>query len=57
MLCLLLMTTYGRLMVAHVLVMAAITRKGHAPSLVSTGNFFVGLLLIVVKVVILPLCT
>ena len=43
------------IMVAHVLVMVATAKKGHTSSLVATRDFFIGLLLIVVKVVILPL--
>jgi hypothetical protein len=54
-LCLLLMIAHGRLMVGHVLVMVAIGREGHAPSRRATWNFFIGLLLVVVKIIMLPL--
>ena len=61
---LLLMVTHGRRMMAHVLimithgvVMEAMSREGHASSLVDTRDLLIWLLLIVVKVAILPLCT
>ena len=61
---LLLMVTLGQWMVAHVLimighgvVMEATSREGHTSSLVTTGDLLIWLLLIVIKVVILPLCT
>ena len=44
------------LMIAHGLVMVAISR-GHTSSLMATLDFFIWLLLIVVKVAILPLHT
>jgi len=61
---LLLMVTYGRRMVAHVLVMIArgmvmeaMSREGHASSLVAAGDLLIRLLLVVVKIVVLPLPT
>ena len=61
---LLLKVTHGRRMMAHVLimiahgvVMEAMSREGHASSLVDTRDLLIWLLLIVVKVAILPLCT
>ena len=61
---LLLMVTHGRQMVAHVLVMIArgmvmeaMSREGHASSLVAAGDLLKRLLLVVVKIVILPLLT
>ena len=61
---LLLMVTHGRRMVAHVLVMIAcgmvmeaMTREGHASSLVAAGDLLIRLLLVVVKIVVLPLPT
>ena len=44
-------------MVAHWLIMVAIGKKGHTSSLMAAQDFFVGLLLIVVEVVIFPLLT
>jgi len=38
---LLLMVTHGRRMVAHVLVMEAMSREGHASSLVATGDLLI----------------
>ena len=54
---LLLMVTHGWRMVAHVLVMEAMSREGHASSLVAAGDLLIGLLLVVVKIVVLPLPT
>ena len=54
---LLLMVTHGRWMVAHVLVVEAMSREGHASSLVATGDLLIGLLLVVVKIAVLPLPT
>ena len=45
------------LMIAHGLVIVAIGREGHTSSLMATRDFFIWLLLIVVKVAILPLRT
>ena len=45
------------LMIAHGLVMVAIGREGHTSSLMATQDFFILLLLIIVKVDILPLRT
>ena len=45
------------LMIAHGLVMIAIGREGHTSSMMATRDFFILLLLIVVKVAILPLHT
>ena len=45
------------LMIAHGLVMVAIGREGHMASLMATQDLLIWLLLVVVKVVILPLCT
>ena len=54
---LLVMVTHGRWMVGHVLVMEAMSREGHASSLVATRDLLIWLLLVVVKIVVLPLCT
>ena len=54
---LLLMVTHGRQMVAHVLVMEAMSREGHVSSLVAAGDLLTRLLLVVVKIVVLPLPT
>ena len=53
----LLMVTHGQWMVAHVLVVEATSREGHASSLVAAGDLLIGLLLVVVKIVVLPLPT
>ena len=53
----LLMVTHGQWMVAHVLVVEATSREGHASSLVATRDLLIWLLLVVVKIVVLPLCT
>ena len=64
MFCLLLMVTHGLRIVAHVLVMIAcgmvmeaMSREGHASSLVAAGDLLTRLLLVVVKIVVLPLPT
>jgi hypothetical protein len=44
-------------MIAHGLVLVAIGREGHTPSLMATRDFFILLMLIVVEVTILPLRT
>ena len=49
---LLVMVTHGRWMVGHVLVMEAMSREGHASSLVATGDLLVRLLLVIVKIVV-----
>ena len=61
---LLLMVTHGQRMVVHVLVMIArgmvmeaMSREGHASSLVVARDLLIRLLLVVVKIVVLPLPT
>ena len=49
--------THERRMVAHVLVMEATSKEGHASSLVATRDLHIRLLLVVVKIVVLPLPT